>query len=66
MAVFRGVGVEDICVAESWSTPSHFIRYLLNVSSSSLAQSVLGATERTEVGSMGYVLSGQCFCTALP
>ncbi len=41
-AILRGVGVEEICEAASWSSPSPFVRYyLLDVSSSSFAHSVL-------------------------
>lgn len=45
-ALFRGIGVEDICAAASWSSPSPFIRfYLLDMSSNSLARSVLSVVE---------------------
>lgn len=45
-ALLRGIGVEDICAAASWSSPSPFIRfYLLDMSSNSLARSVLSVVE---------------------
>lgn len=47
-ALLRGVGVQDICLAASWSSPSSFVRaYLQDVAAGSLSQSVLGlAAER--------------------
>ena len=45
-ALFRGTGVEDTYAAASWSSPSPFIRfYLLDMSSNSLARSVLDVAD---------------------
>ena len=42
-ALFRGVSIQDVCAAASWSSPSTFARfYNLDVAESSLAHSVLG------------------------
>ncbi|KAK0146328.1 hypothetical protein N1851_014351 [Merluccius polli] len=41
-ALFKGIQVEDICVAASWATPHTFVRfYRLDVSAPSLAHAVL-------------------------
>ena len=41
-ALFRGVSIQDICVAASWSSPLTFVRfYLLHVSTSCVAHAVL-------------------------
>ena len=41
-ALLRGVSVEDLCAAASWSSPGPFIRfYMLDMSRGSLGNSVL-------------------------
>lgn len=43
-ALFRGVSVQDICVAASWATPHTFVRFFrLDVSGPYVAQVVLEA-----------------------
>ncbi|XP_019905069.2 uncharacterized protein LOC105026845 [Esox lucius] len=45
-ALFKGVGVEDICAAASWGTPSPFVRfYLRDMATGTLAHSVLSVAE---------------------
>ena len=41
-ALLKGVSVEDICAAASWSSPGPFVRfYMLDMSRGSLGNSVL-------------------------
>ena len=45
-ALFRGTEIEDICAAASWSSQSPFISfYLSDMSSNSLAQSILSVAD---------------------
>ena len=43
-ALFKGVSIQDICAATSWSSPLTFVRfYRLDVSAPSVAHAVLGS-----------------------
>ncbi|KAK5900670.1 hypothetical protein CgunFtcFv8_025612 [Champsocephalus gunnari] len=43
-ALFKGVSIQDICAAASWSSPLTYVRfYRLDVSAPSVARAVLGS-----------------------
>ncbi|XP_056112700.1 uncharacterized protein LOC130089419 [Rhinichthys klamathensis goyatoka] len=49
-ALFKGISIQEICAAASWSSPHTFIRfYRLDVTEPSLAHSVLGVSSQEEV-----------------
>ena len=44
MMLLRGISVEDICLAASWTSTSTFVRsYLRDMTANSVSHSVLGA-----------------------
>ena len=46
-ALFRGISIQEICAAASWSSPHTFARfYRLDVTEPSLAHSVLGVSSQ--------------------
>ena len=46
-ALFKGISIQEICAAASWSSPHTFIRfYRLDVTEPSLAHSVLGVSSQ--------------------
>ncbi|KAK5928475.1 hypothetical protein CgunFtcFv8_013535 [Champsocephalus gunnari] len=48
-ALFKGVSIQDICAAASWSSPLTFVRfYRLDVSAPSVTRAVLGTVLRQD------------------